>query len=191
MRWLRWAAGTIAVVALLGLTAAAFVNGRDARGCIASLALPQTDIVGTVAAKDGGDVTFHIDQIVSDQQNPAPQPTSLEPGQDLVVRYSDGDARYLHRGASYRVPVFGNEIDGFHSGVHTADECDAPVGTGTVHADGTEINTGIFTLEGFQPYWPKLVITIVAITAITALIRWRIRVKHPRLTIDGHPLTKR
>lgn len=186
MRWLRWAAGTVAVVALLALTAAAFFTPNHQ--CDDSATVPYASFTGEVVARSGGDVTFLVDDLEIPQVNALQPDPQIEPGQEVTVTYGD-DARFLHTGQSYLVPVYGtapSDLRGFvsHSPCGTR-------GTDTVHADGSEIDTGIFTRDGFAPYIPKLAFTIVSAAAIALLVRWRIRVEHPHLTIDGQPLAKR
>jgi hypothetical protein len=185
MRWLRWAAGCVVAVVLLVFTAAVFLTPNVS--CDASATVgPQ--FTGEVIAKVGDAVTFRVDEVVSDPVFFPRSGLGLEPGQEVVVRYGQ-DARFLHTGRSYLVSVSGNSVGDLRGSVSHG-----PCGTSgndTSHADGSEINTSIFTREGFEPYWPKLGLAIIAIAAVALLVRWRLRVKHPRLTIDGQPLAKK
>ena len=189
MRWLRWAAGVGAVLVLAGLF---FGEGFSSSiSCNTMAIVPSATFVGEVVAIDGSTVTYRVDEVLDapvDLTRPTP---AVAVGQEAVVHYSGGDERFLDTGERYRVDVYGSSDD-LRSGVHNAGECTNSVsGTGTVHADGTAIDTKLLSSAGLRPYLPKLAITIVAAAAIALLVRWRIRVKHPRLTIDGQPLTKR
>ncbi len=139
-------------------------------------------------AKDDGSVTFRVDKVVKDDRIAGAPTLGLSPGEEVTVAYGD-DARFLDTGRSYAVRPFGETVDGLRGMVHHG-PCGL-TGIETLHADGSAIDTGILTRDGFAPYVPKLAVTIVAAAAIALAIRWRIRVEHPRLTIDGHPLTNR
>ena len=57
---------------------------------------------------------------------------------------------------------------------------------GTVHADGSAIDTGLFTADGIEPFAPRLAGGMAAIAIGAIAFRWYHRRKHPQLTIDGH-----
>jgi hypothetical protein len=186
MRWLRWAAGTVAAVALLTLTAAVFFT--PTHQCDDSATGGGAAFTGEVVANDDGSVTFRVDEVVKNHPIAGEPTLGLEPGQEVTVAYGD-DARFLHTGESYLVPTFGAGVEDLQGRVHHG-PCGYRGGE-TTHADGSAIDTGILTRDGFAPYAPKLALTIIAAAAIALMIRWRIRVKHPRLTIDGQPLAKK
>jgi hypothetical protein len=184
MRWVRWALGGIVAVGLLWLVGAAFVGGS--KDCpAASLTVPAVSFLGTAQAKDGAAVTFGVEQW-SDDRLPPGTPERLSAGDVVVVRYSGGDERFVHVGQRYQVDAWGETPDDLASGVQTADEC--PVGgSATLHADGTPINTGLFTRDGIEPYTGRILVGALLLAAVTgAVVAYR-RVKHPRLTIDGRP----
>jgi hypothetical protein len=187
MRWLRWAAGIAVAVALLGFTAAVFLIPGGNCDAIASVTVgPQ--FTGEVTARHGEAVTFRIDEVLSDPVFLPDQGLGLEPGQEVVVRYGD-DARFLHTGQAYLVSVSGNSIDDLRGSISHG-LCGAS-GVETRHVDGSEINTSVLTRDGFEPYWTRLAVAIIAIAGAALLIRWRINARHPHLTIDGQPLTKK
>ena len=184
MRWVRWALGGIAAVALLWLVGAAFVGGS--KDCpVASITTRPVSFIGSAEAKHGGDVTFEVEQLTADRLAPG-NPETISAGDEVVVHYSGGDERVVHVGQHYQVDAWGDPPDGLASGVQTADEC--PVGgSATLHADGTAINTGLFTRDGIEPYAGRILVGALLLAAVTgAVVAYR-RVKHPRLTIDGRP----
>jgi hypothetical protein len=166
----------------------ATTGNPSTEGCAALVASPRSTFVGEVVAKDGAAATYGVDELLRDETNPADDnPFQLGRGQLVVVRYHGGDQRFIHHGQSYRVVAYGS-ADDLGSSVHTAGECDGGSGTGTRHADGSVIDTGLLTRDGIAPYLPWLAGGALAIAMVAVLVRWRIRRKHPLLTISGQPL---
>ena len=118
-----------------------------------------------------------------------PRPAlGLEAGQEVVVRYGD-DARFLHTGRSYLFNVSGNSVDDLRGSVMHG-PC-GPSGNDTRHADGSEINTSSSPATASSPTGRGSAWRSSPSPPSPCSIRWRINVKHPRLTIDGQPLTKK
>ncbi len=90
-------------------------------------------------------------EIVSLMPSRASDDGPLRQGERLTLAYSGGDQRFVHDGHRYLVDAFGTVPDALSSGVQTADECpNAASGVGTYQADGTHIDTGIFTSDGID-----------------------------------------
>jgi hypothetical protein len=103
--------------------------------------------IGLVLSKDGGSVEYQIDRVLHVDDG-----EELNSAGPLTVDYWDGDARYLSVGDRYRVSVWSDRRPSpkYASGVHRAGEnCG---GGGTLHADGSSIDTAL-TLLGIQ-LWP-------------------------------------
>jgi len=184
MRLVRWVIGAVVAVGLLVLVGAAFVGGSGSCPTV-SVTGPIVSFIGTAQAERGGDVTFDVEQWAGDRLPPG-SPQELEPGDQIVVTYSGGDQRFIHVGQRYQVDAWGSAPDGFASGVQTADEC--PIGgSATFHADGSAIDTTLFSADGIEPYTGRIALVALMATAATgAIVAYR-RVRHPRLTIDGQP----
>ena len=151
------------------------------RSCTAMAISPSSTFVGHVLAKKGRQVTYQVDEVLQDRSAPGLEPGPLTAGQQVAIRYQGGDERFVHRGDSYLVDAFGRD-----SGVHTAGECTKTEhGAGTVHADGSAIDTGLLTAGGIEPFASRLAGGLAAIAVGGLAFRWNHRRKHPQLTIDG------
>ncbi len=181
MRWVRWTLGGVVALALLVMVAGAFGGGSTDCPTV-SVAAPLVSFVGTVGTKDGDAVTYVVESWQADRLPPG-NPQLLSPGDRVVIDYLGGDARFLHTGQRYQVDATGNAIDQLTSDVHTSGEC--TFGSATVHADGSSIDTGLWTRDGIEPYVGRIALGVLLLgVAALGTVAYR-RVKHPRLTIDG------
>src|SRR5262249_19639658 len=106
-------------------------------------------------------------------------------GDTARVTYPADDARFVHVGSSYRVEAFGRPPSRLSSTVRAGDcQGEEPL---TRHADGTAINTSVFTRDGIAPYVMPLAIGSAVALALVLLLAAHHRRRHPRLTIDGRP----
>ncbi len=129
MRWVREALVAMVVVALVGLVATLVIDtatsSGDGNGCATSMAMPTESVVATMASRSGSAVTFSTDD-----------------GRTLVVTYPGDVARFLHIGTAYRVDAW-RQPGEFSSTV--TPYCGVP--GGTLYADGTPVNTGVWSRE--------------------------------------------
>jgi len=186
VRWLRIGLVAVIVISAVGLVVSAAL-GDGAVSCPASLAVSPTVLfVGEVTAKDGAIVTFRVVEPLPYDTQPDEGVVRVGPDDRVEVTYDGGDQRFLHTGERYQVLAYGSMLSDLRSGVHTAGECDG-VGSGTSHAGGSAIDTGIFTRDGIDPYLRWIVGGLVVVVGGVALYRWRMRVRHPRLPIHSPP----
>ena len=128
-----------------------------------SMAMPHAEFVGEVTHKSGSDVTYRILRVVPVSDHP-PTGRNVTAGSTVVVTYEDG-ARFLHTGSRYLVKVWTLPGDDrLYSAVNTR-RCGT---SSTWHADGSSIDTGLFTRDGFRPW------VAVAIGVPLLLIGWAI-----------------
>jgi hypothetical protein len=131
-------------------------------------------------------VTFEVVSLVPSR---ASGDGALRQGERLTVTYTGGDERYLHDGHSYLVDAYGTVPDALSSGVQTAGECpNAASGVGTYKADGTRIDTGLFTSDGIAPYVMPVALAAGVIGLLVVAVAILARRRQPRLTIDGRPI---
>lgn len=143
-----------AVLAVLALAAATVVLAAGAAGAC-SLEPEALRFTGEAVAVDGDLVTFEVT---------GGDPT---PGFEVEIEYVDDDSRFVDVGRQYEVTAWERAGGGLASGVHTAeDECG---GGGTVHVDGSAIDTGLFTRNGFRPW---VVAAPVAAVAAAVAAGW-------------------
>ena len=146
-----------------------------------SVAAPLVSFVGTVGTKDGDAVTYGVESWQADR---------LPPGTRSCCRREIGRHRLprWRRAVRPHRPALsggcaGNAIDQRTSDVHTPGEC--TFGSATVHADGSSIDTGLWTRDGIEPYVGRIALGVLLLgVAALGTVAYR-RVKHPRLTIDG------
>jgi hypothetical protein len=122
-------------------------------------------IVGTAIAVDGTEVTYRVESVEQDPEYVDWATVPPEAGDNLAVTYSGDDARFIHEGTRYRVWVWAQHGPPA-SGVHQAGECG---GSGTRCADGSDIDTGYFARDGFEP-WVAVAVGIPAAIIAAALI---------------------
>ena len=125
---------------LLGLLAASLVVGCRGHGgtrhVICDYAQDSGTFVGRVVKIDGPTVTYFVEKLKPVPAGEVPRRNAPVPGKTVFVRYDQQEQRYLHVGNRYTVTVW--SFDGYMSGVHHSD---AVCSTGTVHADGSAIDT--------------------------------------------------
>jgi hypothetical protein len=139
----------------------AYVTARPAPAEACSIAAPAFTFTGSARAKSHDRVTFTVASV---QPGPGPSAVALPaPGSEIVVRYWDGDERFIDVGTSYSVTVWGDpQTADYGSGVHTAeDHCG---GGGTVLADGGAIDTGnkLFGWPAWTAYPIAALVTTLA-----------------------------
>jgi hypothetical protein len=131
-------------------------------------------------------VTFEIVSLVPSR---ASGDDALRPGERVTVTYTGGDERFVHDRHRYLVDASGSVPDALSSGVQSADECpDAASGVGTYRADGTRIDTGLYTADGIAPYLLPAGIALAVIATFVVAVAILARRRRPRLTIDGRPI---
>jgi hypothetical protein len=174
MRWLRVGLLTVVVVGLVGLVGSLVYGTVSSAGygggpaCAVNQAIPTEQVVGTVVSRGGSAVTF-----------------ATEDGRTLVVSYPSDGARFLHPGSTYRVDARG-QLGELSSTIMAF--CGVP--GGTLHVDGTPINTGFWSHEQLADHLPWMVAVAVLFGALGTGIVARERRRYPPLTIDGKPLSR-
>jgi hypothetical protein len=113
-------------------------------------------------AKAGAVVTFEIEQV-----DPG---SGLTVGDTVDVTYSRGTERFLHAGSRYRVETWGEANGTLLGDVAVADRA---CSGGTWHADGTPIDTGLFTRDGFRPWLLVPLLGGAALVTAIAVAIWR------------------
>ena len=172
--------GGIAVLAVALLVTSKFLVRP--RACVKVGYLPTTTFIGAAVARSGDTITFRVDAAVTAPRPVAPDPSAqvLEIGQRVDVTYFGDGARFVHQGASYLVPAYGQVPDALVSGVHQPRDCDGVSpppgygsGPGTAHADGSAIDTGLLATERIEPYRVPVALTAVAFAAAIGALLWR------------------
>ena len=164
---MRWRGGSTVVVTILGLIATPALLGACGHGDC-SKAGDDAVFVGRLTARDGGLATYTVESVTLSRP-PRPGIRVPEPATSISVRYPEAQAKFLRVGTWYRVGVFWSDGE-FASGVHVAD--DACSG-GTVHLDGSSIDTSLFPWRGKA--LPALALASVAALLITTAVVWRRR----------------
>ena len=171
MRWIRRTLVATVVVALVGLVATLVIetatSSGEGNGCATSMAVPTESVDATMASRSGSAVTFSTDD-----------------GRTLVVTYPGDAARFLHVGTAYRVDVWGQPGE-LSSTIMPY--CGVP--GGTLYADGTPVNTGVWSRERRADALPWVIGGLLVLAGLVTALAIRERRRHPRLTIDGEPLS--
>ena len=169
MRWVRVGLVAMVVVPLVGLAATVAVGtANTTHDCAASAAVPIESVVAVMVSRTESVVTYSTDS-----------------GRTLLVIYPGDAARFLHVGTTYRVDAWGQPGDQLSSTVMPY--CGVP--GGTLYADGTPINTGVWSRERLADDLPWVVVGLVLLAGMVAAVVIRERRRNPRLTIDGKPLS--
>lgn len=171
------------VLALLGLLlAATLVSSCVTQRVKCSMAPDAGSFVGSVVEIHGSAVTFRVETVQRNTSAIAAEfPRPVE-GHHVVVHYQDHDEQFLHVGERYSVKVW--PINGFSSSVHTANHA---CSGGTVHADGTAIDTSLLR----QPHARRVFLVSVAALAVVGLFAaaWMLR-KRRRQTKNVEELVR-
>ena len=133
-----------------------------------SMAPDAGTFVGRVEEKHGSAVTFLVQSL---QQEPAAAPAKLHSpveGQVVVVHYDKHQEQFLHVGQRYLVTVWW--IGHYYSGVATAD---IPCSGGTVHADGSAIDTALVHQPYLRSVLYKILIALAGVGLVVAA--WALR----------------
>jgi hypothetical protein len=124
------------VVGVLAATTPVGSCSSSTRRVICDYAQDSGTFVGRLVGRHGSSVAYRVEAVQPSEGAAAlPQPVR---GTLVVVHYEAHEEQFLHAGERYSVRVW--PINGFFSGVHTANR---PCSGGTVHADGTAIDTAL------------------------------------------------
>jgi hypothetical protein len=124
----------VGALAATTLVASCSTTGTTTPRVMCDYAQDSGTFVGRLVGRHGSSVTYRVEAVRPSEGAAAlPQPVR---GTLVVVHYEAHEEQFLHAGERYSVRVW--PINGFFSGVHTADR---PCSGGTVHADGTAIDT--------------------------------------------------
>jgi hypothetical protein len=163
----RWRGGSTVVVTILGLIATPVLLGACAHGTC-NRAGDDAVFVGRLTARHGGAATYTVESVTATRPL-RPGGRVPEPATSTDVHYPESQAKFLHVGAWYRVAVFWSGHE-FTSGVHLADD---PCSGGTVHLDGSSIDTSLFPWRG-KALLALALASVVALLITTAVV-WRRR----------------
>lgn len=156
------------LVPLLGSVLLAVVAPACSRSSSCAASIATLPWVGTAIAKDGAIVTFVV------EEHPGPAPDGMPPrpaiGAEVRVRYGNGTQRFVHVGQRYQVSSWGQADDALLSHVVTAEHaCQG----GTYRADGSAIDTGLFTRDGFRPWLLVPILGGAALVVAAVVGLWR------------------
>jgi hypothetical protein len=158
-----WAGGLALLTSLAMVDLAAPAGACSMDASIATF-------IGPVLSKGGGGAEFRVDRVlhVTDGEE-------FDPKGSITVDYWSGDEQFLEVGERYRVSVWSDRepSPAYGSGVHRAGEnCG---GGGTLHADGSSIDTAL-ALFGIR-LWPTgalaLGVLAVAVVVVKRISRRR------------------
>jgi hypothetical protein len=147
----------LAGVAIAPWTAAVATSCGDGKG--------DAEIVGRLTSKRDATATFRVETVKAGPHPSANAPLPA-PETSLPVYYYDGDARFLHAGQRYDAQIWWDE-GRFTAHVTTAE--DLCGGGGTLHADGSAIETSL--LSRFDPKQVGLVMG-TPVVILFALVIW-------------------
>ena len=169
-----------AAVAALTLTSC----GESEAKC--SYAPTAGEIIGTLTERRGNHVEFLVESIrATTGSRPAGAP-ALTVGNHVKVHYGDTTAQFLHVGLRYSVTLWWLKAE-FWSDIHRAD---LPCSMGTVHADGSSINTSLWARSRVREFVYVLVACaagLVAVVATRHTRRIQRRRRRARVATGGAP----
>jgi len=126
--------------------------------------------VGRVENAHGSDVTFIVERL-QDEATPARiKPHSPIEGNIVVVHYQRHEEQFLHVGQRYLVTVWW--IGHYASGVHMANHL---CSNGTVHADGSAIDTALVHQPYVREVLFKILIALVPVGLLITMLAIRKR----------------
>jgi hypothetical protein len=134
-------------------------------------------ITGVAMSTANGLVTYRVDAVTLTSTKAVTLPAV---GSEIPVAYGK-TATYIDTGDAYTVDIGVNPDGTFESGVRTATTC-----AGTVHADGSSIDTATTTFSiRAVLFWPlAVVVAIAAITAVSIAVTAIARGRHRRRVAD-------
>ena len=149
------------------LAAATLVSSCDNTGrVICDYAQDSGTFAGRLVERHGSSLTYRVEALQPSEGAAAlPQPVR---GTLVVVHYENHEEQFLHVGQRYSVKVW--PIRHYYSGVHTANR---PCSGGTLHADGTAIDTSLL----HQPHTLRVFLNVVTALAVVGVFvtAWAMR----------------
>jgi hypothetical protein len=150
-------------------TTALLIAMSAASALIASCAAPRAicdyaaapgKFVGRVQKTRGSAVTFIVESVQREAASPSNELHSPIKGQ-VVVRYERHEEQFLHVGQRYLVTVswVGHYVSGVHMANHVCSD-------GTVHADGSAIDTALV----HQPYLRQVLFKVLIVGTGVGLV---------------------
>jgi hypothetical protein len=125
-------------LAIAMLAAAALMASCTTPRGICDYAADAGTFAGRVEQTHGSAVSFRVERLQQEATSARTKPHSPIAGQVVVVRYEKHEEQFLRVGQRYLVRVWW--IGHYFSGVHMANHA---CSTGTVHADGSAIDTAL------------------------------------------------
>jgi hypothetical protein len=156
----------VAAILLLGCTTV-----TSCSHAICDPAPTAATFVGRLATVRDDTATFAVETVATpDRTDAAPVGVVPLAGKSVAVRYSDDEQRFLRVGRRYAVMVWLDEAT-FVSGVHHSDD---PCSTGTTYADGSAINTSLWSRPIVRRVGTGFVLLVVLALATLAWFTRRI-----------------
>ncbi|MDQ1509578.1 MAG: hypothetical protein QOG50_1422 [Actinomycetota bacterium] len=158
-------------------SAALLIATLAATALMASCAAPRVEcdyaadagtFVGRVEKTRGSTVTYVVERL---QAEPASAPAKLHSpieGEIVAVHYERHEDQFLRAGQRYLVTVWW--VGRYFSGVHMANH---PCSIGTVHADGSAIDTGLVHQPHLRQVLDKILVAMVGVGLLITV--WAIR----------------
>jgi hypothetical protein len=149
------------------LAASALMTSCATPRAICDYAAEPGKFVGRVQKTHGSAVTFIVESVQREATSSRTEPHSPIKGQ-VVVRYEKHEEQFLHVGQRYLVTVawVGHFVSGVHMANHVCSD-------GTVHADGSAIDTALV----HQPYLRQVLFKVLIVGTGFGLVItvWAIR----------------
>jgi hypothetical protein len=170
-------------IAAFGLSLMVASCGESKSKC--SSAQTAYRFIGTVLERGGNHADFVVNSIRPISSTPPPGMPLLTAGQHVKVHFDwdlDGStAQFLHVGSRYDATLWWQN-DEFWSDIHTADR---PCSGGTVHADGSSINTSLWARSRVREVvyvFTPVAVALFATPCVRSVQRRRRRARRARLT---------